>query len=1041
MATLLKIGLLGGFRLVYGDTPVTAVNAPRLQALLAYLILHRSTALSRQHLAFTFWPDSTEVQAHTNLRKALYRLCQTLPQLHEFLCITSQTVQWRAEAEYRLDVNDFELAVTEAATSDDLRRAIALYSGDLLPDCYDDWILPERDRVSQLHTRALERLIQTLEHEKDYTGAIDTIHRLLRCDGLHEGAYRSLMRLYMLDGNGAGALRAYHTCVRMLHRELGTEPSRATHELYEQLIHRTPVPVPVRALSLIPPFVNRKVEMARLREMWQTAGVGSVRFVLISGETGIGKTRLAEEFLHWAERQEIVTRTAQCYNAEGRLAYAPITEWLRARALPELDGVWLSELARLIPETISDHPDVAPASPLTEAWQRQRLFEALARAITVDQPAQILFLDNLQWSDRDTLDWLHYLLHFGSPGHLLVVGVLRPEEVTRDEPLAAFLRDLKASDQFTEIKLEALTKAETMELAARLSGGQLDAAWAERLCRETEGVPMFVVELVRAKAEGKADSLPPHMQSVLTARLAALSGMARDVAELAAVIGREFTFDLLKAASGEPDQQLVTSLDELWQRRIVRERGPSAYDFSHEKLREVIHAQTSSARQKLLHRRIAQALESLTASNLDRVSAQSATHYEHAGLTDRAAQFYYRGAAAAQAIFANEEALALYRRASNLLDSSSDQISLIHENIADILALTGQYEEARSSYAKARFYLAPAESLTEARLCRKIGNTWSAQRIVDEALREYNSAVAALAALAWDTDAVVRAEWLEIQIDRLWAQYLGNRISEMEITVQESRSLIERYGSLTQASEFYHCLVLMALRLHRYQVTDETSANAKLAWEAGLKSENPRITNIARFAVGFCRLWQGDPVEAKTQFELVLHLAEQIGDLERQVLGLTYLAVACRLLGQTDQVACYANQAMSAAAAAKIPNYLAIAQANLAWVAWRAHDWARAQQYAEQASQQWKELQQHAYVSPLLWLALWPLLGLALKHDQINEAVKCAQTMLDSSQQRLPCDLTILLNEALAGWASGDAPLARRYLEASCAMAGRLGYL
>jgi DNA-binding SARP family transcriptional activator len=1041
MAAMLKISLLGGFRFVYGDTPVTTLSAPRLQALLAYLVLNRNIALSRQRLAFTFWPDSTEAQAHTNLRKALYRLCQILPQPGAFLCITPQTIQWHAEVDYRLDVVDFETIVKDAVTSDQLREAIALYSGDLLPDCYEEWIFPERDRLSQLQVRALERLIQALEYERDYTSAIDYTQQLLRCDGLHEGAYRSLMRLYMLNGNNVEALRTYHTCATLLQRELGTEPSCATRDLYGKLISRTPMAAPARALPIMPPFVNRKLEMAHLQELWHTTVVGQAKLVLITGDAGIGKTRLAEEFLHWAERQGTITRNAKCYDAEGSLAYAPITEWLHARPVPEIDDVWLRELARLVPEVSSNHPDMAPVGPLTEAWQRVRLFEAIARALTADQQSQLLLIDNLQWCDRDTLDWLHYLLRFAFPGNVLLVGTMRSEEVIHNKPIATFLRDLKANDQFVEIRLNALTNAETTELAARLSEGDLDATWAEHLYRETEGVPMFVVELVRAKAEGKSDSLPPRMQAILATRLAALSAVANDVAALAATIGREFTFDLLKCASGESDQGLVSAVDELWQRRIVREHGPAAYDFSHDKLREVAYAQISTARRQLLHRRVAAALELIYASSLDRVSAQIAVHYEHARLSDRAAKFYCQGAAAAQSIYANEEALVLYRHALNLLDSSSDQISLIHENLADVLSLTGRYEEARSAYAKARRDLAPASQLAQARLCRKIGNTWSAQRIVDAALREYDNAALSLDTATLETDADGRAEWLEIQIDRLWAHYLGNRISDMDLTVRESQSMIERYGSPMQVSEFYHCLVLMALRLNRYEVNRETSANAQRSWEAALKSENPRITNIARFVVGFCCLWQGDSAGAKAHLKLVHQLAEQIGDLERQVLSLAYLAIACRMCGQIEAAAGYAKQGMIAATAAKIPNYIAVAQANLAWVAWRANDWERAQNCAEQAIQQWQDLKQHAYVSPLLWLALWPLVGLAVKQDRIAEAIKCAQAMLDPSQQRLSDDLTSLLSGAVAGWAAGDLPLVRRYLIAACSLAEKIGYL
>ena len=377
----------------------------------------------------------------------------------------------------------------------------------------------------------------------------------------------------------------------------------------------------------------------------------------------------------------------------------------------------------------------------------------------------------------------------------------------------------------------------------------------------------------------------------------------------------------------------------------------------------------------------------------------------------------------------------------NLLDSSSEQIRRIHENLADVLTLTGRYEEARAAYALARRYLVPADPLAQARLSRKIGSTWNTQRIVDEALCEYDRAAASLATTSWELDAASRSEWLEIQIDRLWAQYLANRIPDMELTVQQSRPMIARYGSSIQVSEFHQGLTLMALRSTRYEVTSETKANAQLAWEAALQSGNPRIMNMARFAIGFCSLWQGDPAGARAHLELVLQLAKQIGDLERQVLSLTYLGVACRLQSQVDRVAEYANQGMTAATAAKIPNYVAVSQANLAWVAWRASNWEQARQYGEEAVQQWQDLMQHAYASPLRWLALWPLLGLALKQGRIDQAIQSAQAMLDSSQQRLPEDLTLLLNQATAAWATGDLPLTQRYLEAACPAAGRLGYL
>jgi hypothetical protein len=189
----LHIHLLGDFRLVYDSTPVTSVNTARLQSLLAYLVLHGNAPQARHYLAFLFWPDSTEAQAHNNLRNLLYHLRQALPEADRFLYADSQTLQWRAEAPFRLDVADFERAVAQAeqagqtgdqaALSTALEEAVGLYGGDLLPSCYDDWILSERERLRQAFTEALERLILLLEDQRDYRAAIGSAQRLLRHRG------------------------------------------------------------------------------------------------------------------------------------------------------------------------------------------------------------------------------------------------------------------------------------------------------------------------------------------------------------------------------------------------------------------------------------------------------------------------------------------------------------------------------------------------------------------------------------------------------------------------------------------------------------------------------------------------------------------------------------------------------------------------------------------------------------------------------------------------------------------------------------------
>ena len=227
----LNIRLLGNFSLALANTELTGAHTARLQALVAYLLLHRDAPQSRQQVAFLFWPDTNEAQAHTNLRQLLHALRHRLPRSEAFLEVTDKTVRWRGDAPFTLDAAEFEAALAEAPRSEGsarlaaLERAVASYGGDLLPGCYDDWLLLERARLAGCFLDALEQLILLLEQRRDYSRALDHAERLVRHDPLHEAAYRHLMRLHAVNGDRAAALRVYHTCVTALAARVG-RPAR-----------------------------------------------------------------------------------------------------------------------------------------------------------------------------------------------------------------------------------------------------------------------------------------------------------------------------------------------------------------------------------------------------------------------------------------------------------------------------------------------------------------------------------------------------------------------------------------------------------------------------------------------------------------------------------------------------------------------------------------------------------------------------------------------------------------------------------------------
>ncbi len=779
-AARLYLHLLGPFRLHQDDQPVAGFDQARLQHLLAYLVLHRNTPISRQQLAFAFWPDTPDQQALKNLRTLLTRLRQALPDADDCISVTARLLQWRADAPLRLDAAEFEAAVAQAEGADPARvvsaltDAVATYTGELLPDCYDDWIIPLRERLHGAYGGALERLVLTLEEQRDYAGALSYAQRLLHHDRLHEAAYRYLMRLHLALKDRPAALRVYHTCETMLQREFGTAPGRGTRDLYARLLSTEDQPAsaaagrPPDARPVHFPLVGRQTEWARLLEAWRTAAAGKPQLVLLTGEAGIGKTRLAEELLAWVARQGSATAAARCYPGGDALAYAPVTEWLSEAALrprlAALDDVSLSEVARIAPALIVGRSRLVPLAALTEPWQRTRLFEALARAMlgsaTARRDPLLLFLDDLQWADRETLDWLIYLLHYDIRAPLLIVGTIRGYEVGAEHPLTASRLALARTGQLAEVPLLPLDAVDTAALAAHVAGRAFATGEADQIFRDTEGNPLFVVEMVRAgvgdwetrrqgdkeigrpKSEAHSLStaslsasalspppaLPARVRAVIQWRLALLSPAAQTLAQTAAVIGRKFDFDVLAQASAQDEAAVVQGLDELWRRQLVRPQGANAYDFSHDGIRVVAYDDIGPVRRRAAHLRVAQALEALHADDLDSISGQIAAHYEQAGVVQPAIAFYRRAADAAQRIYANDEAVHLYR---HLLESalsaglSAGERCTVQLALAEVWRMTGLWARAQTI---AREALAVAEALGDTRLVAQ------AQRVLADVL-------------------------------------------------------------------------------------------------------------------------------------------------------------------------------------------------------------------------------------------------------------------------------------------------------------------
>jgi DNA-binding SARP family transcriptional activator len=1045
----LSVRMLGEFQIHWGETPLAGALTPRLQSLFAYLLLHRDTALSRQQLAFQFWPESSDGQARTNLRKALYRLRQALPALEAFVDLEGATLRWQPDARIWLDVAAFEEKLYEAETAGMqeqpalLAAAVALYRGSLLPDLYDDWVLPLREQLRQRYLDALELLAEQQEAKREYAAASQTARQMLREEPLRERGYRRLMRLQALSGDVAAALHTYHQCATLLERELSVEPAPATQAAHRQLLRQQARPQEERAVEAPRqlPLVGRNRAWRQLLAAWRSVTAGRSQVVLISGEAGIGKTRLVEELLNWAGRQGVVTLRAACFSMEEQLPLAPVGEWLRAeavqQALPSLDRRWRREAARVLPELLATEPDLEMPRPMTEAWQQQHLFMALVETVAAAGSRLLLFLDDLHWSDAATLTWLHFLARQKKGWQFLLLGTVRAEEVVTDHPLLAWQRELERMVPLERISLSRLDQAATAELAAHLLREQLDAEAVEALYQVTEGNPLFTVEMARAGLRGQAGKLPHKIRSVIEVRLEHLTPPARELAGLAAIIGRSFSFPLLAAASPVSEAEVVGSLDELWQRQIVREQtaaGEETYDFSHDQIRQVALAQLSAARRCWGHRRVAEALAKVFAGGLDPVYGTIAAHWEAAGDNERAVESYVRAAEAASLLYAHEESVRHLQRALGLLPAEDARCAAIYGQLGEGLVVLSRHEEAVLAFKQAE--AGSGDVLEKARLISRRVAALNGRYLFAEAKSAYREGMALLEAIPSHTWATAAWRiWLELQFGLLDALYFEHSVEEMPAVLETIAGPLDAHGTARQRSEYYHFQAKREFLVSRIRITAEVVhlMEESLRW-ARLSGDEALIA-LQTFGLGFALLWGSRAAEAVDCLRAAAEEYEQLGILPMRSRTLTYLGFGYQLLGNEGRVRQLLEESAEVIRADGNAHYIGVVEGQRAWLAYRAGEAAAAAAHGQAALTLWEPLDETVY--PIQWVARLPLLAAALESGEVAAAREQAVILLDRRLQRLPDPLVEALQAAVAAASEPDAAALARV----CRVAREHNYL
>ncbi len=370
----LQVKLLGSFKLL-DEHGVVTIDSTIQQSLLTLLLLHRDTPQTRQSISFCLWPDSSETQAQANLRTLLVRLRRVWPKIEQFIEISTRTLQWKSDHDFSLDVAEFEDAASHVknpgmdidlqTARQDLERAVHLYRGDLLPACYDDWIMPERERLRQVFVSAIQKLIDLLEKQHDFAGAISHINFLLKLDPLDEATYQAAMRLHALRGDQAGVVRSFEICTAVLRQELNVEPGSATREIFQSLLRmKDPaiVAIPVPALNhnlsfSFTSFIGREREIRDIKNILFPAPssepiseggeqpIGVNRLVTLSGVGGSGKTRMA--------LQVAFECLPECIAGVWWVSLAPLVDpALVARAVASVFGVQ-EQADRSLIETLS----------------------------------------------------------------------------------------------------------------------------------------------------------------------------------------------------------------------------------------------------------------------------------------------------------------------------------------------------------------------------------------------------------------------------------------------------------------------------------------------------------------------------------------------------------------------------------------------------------------------------------------------------------------------------------------------------------------
>ncbi|MBI5649226.1 MAG: AAA family ATPase [Chloroflexi bacterium] len=916
-----KLFFLGAPKFELGKKTIELASAKSI-ALLAILAIQREPQ-TRERVLGLLWAESSDDAARKNLRNALWAIRKALGEaavmsVDDTLALGENV--WADVREFET-ISDFKFQISDSpgkSEIENLKSKIDFYRGAFLDGLtltdapeYEIWLTTERERLAQIYSHALAQLVDAHRAQANWRAVIETARRALAHDNLQEPIYRALMHAHAQVGERAEALREYTNLRATLERELGVAPLPESEQLRAAILRGeiTP-PAPARATKRPHaetktrlPYIGRRAELSTLDDELRAASLNTARVALISGEVGIGKSRLWQEWsqriLSGTERSGVKSKdalilSARCLDATRTLPFAPIAQMFNhpnsAREIfvkpSPVASVWLSEIARLLPNLRATFPDLSAPASLSPDEERQRIFEALAQCLLALRARPlVLFVDDLHWADRSTLDWLGFLTHRLRDHAILIVGAYRPEDAPA--PLTHRVANWGREGIVRRIALSRLTPAESQELVVALG---VDPGIAERAQKQSAGNPYFLIELARA-APG---AVPPALTELIRARIAQLDETARQVAQAAAVLESDFDFHALKRASGRGEEETLDALDALGRANILIERE-SRYDFAHPLVGAIVRDGLSGARRAFLHRRVADALEAIHARDLSPLAARLSAHYENAGDTSRAAQYAELAAEHARAVAAPVEAIQFYQRALALESTPARQMRL-----GEILSGQGELESARQViHAAIAGFEERADERGAARACLALAQTFLGQARQDDV-----------------------TSWVERAL----------RFVNME---NEPRLHAQAH------------FLLGASRRQSTQSLDE--AEKHLSEAVRLIDENhfDDMASAYHLELGNLLAERGDLPGAIAAFRDTIALAEKFGDTLRQTLGLNNVAYHSLLANDVPSARQFVESGLQVAAACGLRMPLQFLYSTRGEIALAENQWDEAAQWFE----------------------------------------------------------------------------------------------